>query len=162
MKVVRSANHGRLRCVCKDCKGSCICEHNKVRCICRECKGTSICEHNTRRRNCRYCDPCSYLADIVRNRVNYALHSNKELHSIEYLGCDIATFKIHIESQFEEAMNWNNYGEWHIDHIIPIKYNNPTLEEVAERLHYTNTQPMWANENMSKNNRYIGKFRQEK
>ena len=40
-------------------------------------------------------------------------------------------------------MSWENYGEWYIDHKIPLKYNKPSLEEVVQRLHYTNTQPMW-------------------
>ena len=54
-------------------------------------------------------------------------------------------------------MSWENYGsEWHIDHIVPLKYDNPTLEQTIERLHYTNTQPLWATENISKGNRYIG------
>ena len=54
-------------------------------------------------------------------------------------------------------MTWENYGKiWHIDHIVPINYNNPTLEEVIKRLHYLNTQPLWASENISKGNRYIG------
>ena len=52
-------------------------------------------------------------------------------------------------------MSWENYGEWHIDHKIPLKYNKPSLEEVVQRLHYTNTQPMWASENMSKGCRYV-------
>jgi len=42
------------------------------------------------------------------------------------LGCDIETFKKNIESQFEEEMSWENYGDWEIDHIIPIKFNGPT------------------------------------
>lgn len=52
-------------------------------------------------------------------------------------------------------MSWDNYGEWEIDHIIPVKYGNPTLEEVKNRLHYTNTQPMWRNENIRKSNKVI-------
>lgn len=52
-------------------------------------------------------------------------------------------------------MSWDNYGEWEIDHIVPIMYNNPTLTEVEQRLHWTNTQPMWKEENMSKGNRQI-------
>ena len=52
------------------------------------------------------------------------------------------------------AMSWDNYGEWHIDHRIPLAYKQddktPTIEEVAKRLHYTNTQPLWASDNMSK------------
>ncbi len=84
------------------------------------------------------------------------MKDNKEKKSIEYLGCTIEEFKQHIEEQFKEGMSWDNHGEWHIDHITPLKYGNPTLEEVVERLHYTNTQPLWAAENIAKGNKYVG------
>lgn len=61
----------------------------------------------------------------------------------------------HIEEQFKEGMSWENHGKWHIDHVVPIKYNNPTLEEQIERLHYLNLQPLWAEDNKSKGNRFI-------
>jgi len=61
---------------------------------------------------------------------------------MEYVGCTIEEFKAHIEAQFKEGMSWDNHGKWHIDHIIPLKYNNPTIEETIERLHYTNTLRM--------------------
>ena len=77
------------------------------------------------------------------------------MSSKEYLGCNIKTFKKHIEQQFTEGMSWENYGEWHIDHKIPLKYNKPSLKEVAQRRQYTNTQLMWASENMSKSCRCI-------
>ena len=77
------------------------------------------------------------------------------MSSTEYLVCNIETFKQDIEQQFKEGMSWENCGEWHIDHKIPLKYNKPSLEKVVQRLHYTNTQPMWASENMSKGCRYI-------
>jgi len=58
-------------------------------------------------------------------------------------------------------MTWENYGsEWHIDHIKPVKYlengEAPAIEEVGKRLHWTNTQPLWANENIAKGNRFVG------
>ncbi len=53
-------------------------------------------------------------------------------------------------------MTWDNYGKWEIDHFIPLKFETPTLEEIVERLHYKNTQPLWKEENMKKGNRYIG------
>jgi hypothetical protein len=56
-------------------------------------------------------------------------------------------------------MTWENQGSWHIDHIIPLKYDNGeelTLEETIKRLHYLNTQPLWATENIIKGNRYVG------
>jgi len=73
------------------------------------------------------------------------------------LGSDIETFKQHIESQFEEGMSWDNYGEWEFDHIIPIKFNDPTIKQVITRLHYTNTQPLWKEDNNKKLNNYCGK-----
>ena len=88
-------------------------------------------------------------------RAYTSLKKDKEMSSTEYLGCNIETFKNHIEQQLTERMSCENYGEWHIDHKIPLKYNNPSLEEVTQRLHCTNTQPMWARENMSKGCRYI-------
>ena len=61
----------------------------------------------------------------------------------------------------EVDKKWKNIGSlWHIDHIIPLKYKEngvkPSLEEQIKRLHYTNTQPLYATENIKKGNRYIG------
>ena len=56
-------------------------------------------------------------------------------------------------------MSWDNYGDWHIDNRVPLQYKldgkTPTLEEVAQRLHYTNKQPLWASENIANGNRYV-------
>ena len=155
--------HHRKRAVCKTCNGGSICEHEKVRNFCKTCRGSQICEHSKQKNRCPICDPAGHLASVVSNRVRGALKKNKEMSSKQYLGCDIDTFKQHIESQFTEGMSWKNYGsEWHIDHKIPLnplKYQQdgqpPTLEEVAERLHYLNTQPMWASENIAKGNRFV-------
>ena len=151
--------HQKRRSRCKDCGGGSICEHLRHRSTCKECGGIGICEHNKRRSRCQECDPTGHVASIVGSRISTALKHNKEMHSMEYLGCTIEELRQHIESQFKEGMSWNNYGKWHIDHIIPIKYKQdgiiPTLEEVAKRLHYTNTQPLWASDNISKGNRYI-------
>ena len=64
-------------------------------------------------------------------------------------------FGVHISEQFTEDMSWENDGEWHINHKTPLKYNKTLLEEVVQRLHYTNKQPMLASENISKGCRYI-------
>lgn len=151
--------HDKIRSYCKECGGSAFCEHGKQKSRCKECKGSAFCEHNKRKSICKECNFIGYLSSIVRSRIFNALTYDKELRSEEYLGCDIETFKIHIEKQFKDGMSWENHGEWHIDHIIPIKYkedDEPILEEVIKRLHYTNTQPLWAKENISKGNKYIG------
>ena len=114
-----------------------------------------ICEHNKINSQCKDYDPVGHLARVVRCRVYAALKNDKEMRSTEYLGYNIETFKKYIEQQFTEGISWENYDEWHIDHKVPLKYNKQSLEEVPQRLHHTNTQPMWASENMSKSRRYI-------
>ena len=102
----------------------------------------SICDHNIRRSICKECDPLGHLCHIVRSQVYKALTNDKELSSIEYLGCTMEEYREFIQEQFKEGMTWQNYGkEWHIDHKVPLKYGKPTLEEIEERLKYTNTQP---------------------
>jgi len=41
------------------------------------------------------------------------------------LGCDGKFLKKHLEKKFSKGMSWNNYGEWHVDHIIPDSINDP-------------------------------------
>ena len=73
------------------------------------------------------------------------------------IGCTIEEYKAHIEAQFKKGMTWENHtvDGWHVDHIIALKAPGangeaPTIEDVIERLHYTNTQPLWAKDNMRK------------
>jgi hypothetical protein len=77
----------------------------------------------------------------------------KEEETIKIIGCEFEEFKIYIESQFSNGMSWDNYGDWHLDHKIPISWAK-NEEEVYEFNHYTNFQPMWASDNLSKGNRF--------
>ena len=59
----------------------------------------------------------------------------------------------HLEKQFTDGMTWENYGEWHIDHKIPISVFNfeiPEHENFKRCWSLKNLQPMWASENISK------------
>jgi hypothetical protein len=69
------------------------------------------------------------------------------------LGCTIEEFRLHIEKQFTEGMSFENHGEWHLDHIKPISLAT-TEEEVIALNHYTNFQPLWAEDNLRKGNKY--------
>jgi hypothetical protein len=51
-------------------------------------------------------------------------------------------------------MSWDNYGEWHIDHIIPISVGK-NKEEIEGLNHYLNLRPLWAEENLKKSNKII-------
>ena len=116
------------------------------------------CEHGKDKHRCQICDPQGYLINIIRSRSYKALKCadiKKNKTTMEYICCTIEEFKTHIQNKFKEGMTWENQGEWHIDHIIPLCYNNPTMEQTIERLHWTNTQPLWASENIAKGHRYI-------
>lgn len=91
----------------------------------------------------------------LRSRINKVItKGRKSKHTIELLGCSIDEFKDHIESLFVSDMNWNNYGKWHIDHIIPCSvFDLENSEEQDICFHHTNLQPLWANDNISKSNR---------
>jgi len=151
--------HGRRRSQCKECGGSCICEHGRERSQCKECGGASICEHGRIRSQCKECDPNGYLTKLLRCRVYSALKTyskrRDKKHTLEYVGCSLETLRTHIERQFTEGMNWDNQGEWHIDHIKPCaSFNLDNEDERHQCFHYTNLQPLWGPDNLSKSDNY--------
>ena len=73
------------------------------------------------------------------------------------LGCTIEEFRIYIENKFTEGMSFDNHGEWHLDHIVPIS-SAQTQEEVIKLNHYTNFQPLWAEDNLKKSNKIINQL----
>jgi len=53
-------------------------------------------------------------------------------------------------------MTWNNYGDWHIDHILPIaSFDMTCFNEVRKAFNYKNTQPLWAVENLTKGRKVV-------
>nr|DAP16135.1 MAG TPA: restriction endonuclease [Bacteriophage sp.] len=100
----------------------------------------------------RKIDKIFALKHNLRSRIHQAITKGwKSGHTLELLGCTIEELKQHLELQFEPGMSWDNYGEWHIDHIIPCSYFDLTKEE-NQRIcfNYRNLQPLWASENDSK------------
>jgi hypothetical protein len=76
--------------------------------------------------------------------------TNKSGHTVDELGYSADELKNHIEEQFCEGMNWENHGEWHIDHIKAVsKFDKDTDIKIVCSLE--NLQPLWAKENLSKN-----------
>lgn len=65
------------------------------------------------------------------------------------LGCTIEEFRNYISAQFKKGMSFDNHGEWHLDHIIPIA-TAQSEEDIIKLNHYTNFQPLWAEENLKK------------
>lgn len=105
-----------------------------------------------------------YHEDInyrLKKRLRHALWRaltglRKGKHIIDLLGCSIDEFKRHLEEQFQEGMNWGNYGRsgWEIDHILPIaSFDLTDSEQIAQCFHYSNMQPLWGPENWAKSNK---------
>ena len=96
------------------------------------------------------------IGKIVRSRIyNYAnKNNNKTYKTFDIIGCSPEFLKKHLEIQFIEGMSWENQGKWHIDHKIPLS-SAKTEEEVYKLCHYTNLQPLWAEDNLKKGSKII-------
>lgn len=94
----------------------------------------------------------SRMGKIIRN-LDIAKHSSV----IKSLGCTLEQLKEHIEKQFQPGMSWKKHGVhgFHIDHIRPLcSFDLSDPEQYKQACHYTNLQPLWAKDNLSKNGRY--------
>lgn len=97
------------------------------------------------------------ILDACRKRLYKAIKRNtKSVSTKKLIGCSIEHLLQHLENQFTKGMTWDNYGEWHIDHIKPCAMFDFTKEEdQRECFHYTNLQPLWAEDNLRKSDKYI-------
>jgi hypothetical protein len=102
-------------------------------------------------------DPEFKLLSGMRSRlVKYlkTLNITKRNKTFDIVGCSPYDLKEHLEKQFVSGMTWENRSEWHIDHIIPLS-SAKTEDELYRLCHYTNLQPLWADENIKKSNKII-------
>lgn len=83
----------------------------------------------------------------LRNRVyKLMLKDYKGQKTLELIGCSREEFMIHLEKQFTDKMNWENYGTyWEVDHILPLSKGGT--------IHWSNSQPLTISENRKKNNK---------
>ena len=93
------------------------------------------------------------LSQIIRTRIRAALLTGalKSADTLKLLGCNIKQLKTWISKRFLENMSWDNYGQWHIDHIKPCAlFNLDDPEEQKRCFHFSNLQPLWAKDNLKK------------
>jgi hypothetical protein len=93
---------------------------------------------------------------LVKNSF-YRLKHNKHRRTSQILGADWETVKEHFISQFKDGMTWEAFiaGEIHVDHIQPLA-SAKTEEELIALCHYTNLQPLWCLDNLSKGATFEG------
>ena len=101
-------------------------------------------------------DPHLKIKMNLSNRMRRFFSKNGS-RTIDFIGCSIDDLKLHLEKQFTDGMSWENYGlyGWHVDHIRPCcSFDLTDPEQQRECFHYTNLQPLWAEDNLAKSGRY--------
>jgi hypothetical protein len=95
------------------------------------------------------------IAHALRRRLRSAIKANRAGSAVTDLGCTIDDLCIYLHAKFVSGMTWENYGEWHIDHIIPLSaFDLTDRAQFLRACHYTNLQPLWASDNLRKGDRY--------
>lgn len=120
-------------------------------------------EQNRRSNTKRYSDPKFRVENAIRNGIRGEIRrgSKKKRKTFALLGYSPAEMFVHLERQFTDGMSWENYGEWHIDHVIPLSafnYETPDDIDFARAWGLENLRPMWAKENMQKGSKILRPF----
>jgi hypothetical protein len=116
---------------------------------------------NSYLKNKRDSDPVYKITVYMRSRVKSYLtikNITKKNKTFELVGISPIELKEYLEKKFTQDMSWDNYGfyGWHIDHIIPLS-SVKTEEEIYKLCHYSNLQPLWAEDNLKKSNKILTK-----
>jgi len=110
-------------------------------------------------RNRKASDPLYKLISNFRTAIYQVLKESnveKNGHYFDILGYTPEELIVHLENQFTEGMTWENYGEFHVDHKLPISsFNIKEIgdEEFMKCWCLDNLQPMWGEENIRKSNK---------
>jgi len=116
----------------------------------------------------RRTNPGFRIITNLRSRLQELLGGSKSRTTLELIGCNYEQLRLHLEKQFKPGMTWENYGvytfggprTWHVDHRTPCAAFDLTKEENQIKcFHYTNLQPLWADENVRKGNRVMPQTR---
>jgi parvulin-like peptidyl-prolyl isomerase len=101
-------------------------------------------------------NPIVRFVGNLRTRVKHAIRNQstkKASNTFKLIGCTGKEAFEYITSLLKPGMTWENYGlhGWHIDHILPcasFDLTDPEQQKVC--FHYTNLQPLWAEDNLRK------------
>ena len=110
-------------------------------------------------RNRKASDPLYKLISNFRTAIYQVLKESnvdKNKHYFDILQYTPEELITHLESQFKDTMSWDNYGEWHVDHKLPITHFNIVEmgdDEFMKCWSLGNLQPMWGIENIRKSNK---------
>lgn len=104
-------------------------------------------------KNRRKVDDSFRIAQNLRSRLSRMIKRNKAgVSAIKDLGCSLEQLKMQLEVKFQFGMTWENYGDWEIDHVIPLSSAKNSVDLMA-LCHYSNLQPLWKTQNRMKSNK---------
>jgi hypothetical protein len=112
-------------------------------------------------RNRKARDPLYKLISNFRTAIYQVLKESnveKNKHYFDILQYTPEKLINHLDLQFKGGMNWDNYGEWHVDHKLPITHFNIIEmgdDEFMKCWSLENLQPMWGEENIRKSNKVV-------
>ena len=107
----------------------------------------------------RYATPKGNLDRRVSASIAQALRKRgliKTLEKVKLTGWTIDELLAHLTPLFDPGMSFENYGDWEIDHIIPLSLVEYTSEDdprFKAVWALSNLAPLWASDNSSKHNR---------
>lgn len=93
------------------------------------------------------------LHHAMSTRLNLTINGKAGRRSRELLGFNTEELRRHLERQFTQGMSWENYGAWHVDHIVPLAsfvIQGPDDPELRRAWALTNLRPLWAEDNRRK------------
>lgn len=102
--------------------------------------------------------PAQKLRMYLSNQL-YRRLKKREFHrtKLEWLPYTVAELAAHLENKFVPGMTWENYGNWHIDHIRPVSsfsFETPDDPEFKQCWALDNLQPLWATDNLRKHKKW--------
>ncbi|WP_203228521.1 hypothetical protein [Pseudomonas citronellolis] len=97
-------------------------------------------------------NPILRVHKAIRERLRFGLLFDRGgLRTFDMLGYSRNDLKTHLERQFLRGMSWDNYGEWHVDHIVPLStFSRNDIDEIRACWALPNLRPIWAKDNLRK------------
>jgi hypothetical protein len=135
--------------------------------VIRRYQQSDKCKETTKRRGARRRSGVGgRISDIMRYGMYMGLkHRKGRRHWESFVDYDLKDLMKHLEKQFVDGMNWDNYGrgigKWHIDHILPLTafcYENEMDIDFKRCWSLSNLRPLWGADNISKSDKIIKPF----
>lgn len=149
----RKSYSGRHKCRCEPC----VAANKEFQKAWRDKTGFSYAEYTKLR--CKT-DPAFKILRLLRSRLGTCLKLSKTRKTIDtmiLLGCSLEHFMWYLAKKFNPGMTWENHGVhgWHVDHKKPCAlFDMLDTEEQRRCFHFSNLQPLWGSDNLSKGTKW--------